>query len=84
MIIEFFLTMVFGLISELLQLLPVLSLPEGAISAFGSVFSLIGTVGYFIPLGTLSSVILVMLFVYNIQIIWGAINWSIRKIPGIS
>jgi hypothetical protein len=53
-------------------------------SAIGSVFTLISSIGYFIPLGTFVAVMTVMLAVYNIQIIWGVVHWVLRKIPGIS
>lgn len=84
MILEFFISTIFFIINGFLSLIPSFELPQSAINAITTVFALIQTVGYFIPLGTLFTVILVMLTFYNITILWGAINWVIRKIPGIS
>jgi len=84
MISEFILTIFFGLIGFFLSIIPSFDVPSGMVSAVSSVFSLIGTVGYFFPISTFVSVMLVMIAVYNIQIVWGLVHWVLRKIPGIS
>lgn len=84
MVVEMILSLFFSIVSGLIYLVPSFSIPAGMSTAISSVFSLIATVGFFIPLGTLFACMVVMLAVYNIQIIWGLIHWVIRKIPGLS
>jgi len=84
MIAELILSVFFGIVKLLIAVIPSFSIPSGMATAIGSVFSLISTIGYFLPLSTFIAVITVMLAVYNIQIIWGLVHWVLRKIPGIS
>lgn len=82
MIIEFLLGIIFSILNGLLSLIPATpALPNGMVNAIDSVFTLISTVGYFLPLSTLSTVLIIMFAVYNIKVIMDFISWILRKIP---
>jgi hypothetical protein len=85
MIIEFLLAMVFGIIEDLLNLLPNLTFPtEGFTSAFSTISGVLSLAGYFMPLDTLGIVLSIGLSFYGFQFLVSLTNWLIRKIPSIS
>jgi len=85
MISEFLIAMIFGLISDLLQLLPDMSFAtDGFSSAFSTIAGVLSLAGYFMPLDTLGIVLSIGLSFYAFQFFVSLINWVIRKIPTIS
>jgi len=85
MITEIFFTVFFFIINTIFSILPNFpNIPTGLLDGLASVFSLIGTVGYFIPLGTLSTVMITIFLAYNIKIVMDIISWVLKKIPTMS
>lgn len=74
---------IFAFLAYLFNLLPDFAV-SGFSTSIGVLFDLISTVGYFIPLGTLASVLSVFLAFYALQFAFSAFNWLLRKIPTIS
>ena len=84
MILEFIISIFFGIVKALLFLVPSFEFPSPVISAFDTIFSLIAGIGYFVPLGHLSFVLVTMFLVYNIKVVMDILTWVIKKIPFIN
>ncbi|MCK5490432.1 MAG: hypothetical protein KAI67_01175 [Candidatus Pacebacteria bacterium] len=84
MIIELILSPIFWAINSALNLLPSVSLPDSFFVAFDSLFSLIATVGFFIPLDTIADALFVLTIYYTLKLSIHIFNFTLRKIPFIS
>lgn len=83
--LKFILGIIISLVNVLLQHIPATpSIPQDLYNAISSIFGLIGTIGYFVPLGTLSAVLIIIFTMYNIKIVADFISWILRKIPTIN
>lgn len=82
MITEFFLELVFGIVTSLLSLLGNFTFPTSSItSAFSVLASFLQGASYFFPMGTLFSCIGLILGFYVLSFSVSLLNWIIRKIP---
>ncbi len=84
MITLVFIQMILYLATLLLILIPSFSLPTAAASSIAGVFALVSGIGYLVPLDVLWQVFLVCFAFYKIDFIWATIQWTYKKIPGIS
>lgn len=84
MIVEFFCNIVFGLLNFLIGLFPSFPSFESLNVSLAPVFYVARLVNVFLPLGVVSSCLLIVLFVYNVKFVWSILMWIIKKIPGVS
>lgn len=82
-IVEIILNPIFWLVDSVLSVIPSFSLPSSASDAINSGFVLLGGVGYFLPLGTISACVVLMFSFYAIKFGVHIFNFLIRKVPAI-
>lgn len=83
MISTFFLTLFNSFINLLLGLLPTGDLPTEISSAIMYFFAVANQFTYVFPVYTLIQAIIVVLIFDGVVLLWQAINWIIRKVPGM-
>ncbi len=74
----------FVAISGILSLFPVLTLPAGMLTALSTAVSMVGSIGYFFPLGDFAAAFLFCLAVYKLEFLIAVFHWVLRKIPGVN
>lgn len=84
MLIDLILTVVLGVISTIVALIPDMSFNPAFMSGFEDVKYLMEIFSYAVPMGVLISCLSVFFLLNNITLIISLANWVIRKIPGIS
>lgn len=84
MILKLLITLFFGIITLLLNMIPKIELPEGFSSFFSDAGYLISFASYFLPIPTILACIGVIFIVDNIKLLMSIFNWIISKIPTIS
>jgi len=83
MIITLFLDFIYLLLQGLIALLPTGHLPTAMTTAFVSLFGLLNTFNYVIPIVALMQVVVLTLALDGAIMLWHFINWAIRKVPGM-
>ena len=81
MIFEIILNPIFWLITNAIYLLPSFSLPTAFVSAMTSFFTLVATIGFFIPLDTIGYILTLFLSFYALRFAMALLSYILRKIP---
>lgn len=84
MISEAIISLLANTIIFVLGFVPAFSVPSEFVGSVAAIAELLATVSYFIPVGTLSLCMLVWVSINNIQAIKQAVDYVVRKIPGLS
>jgi len=84
MILELFITVIFGIIEFILSLLPTITLPSGISSSIDSLFGLYQSVSYFFPMTDVVIFFTTILTLYTIGFSATVLQWIYRKFPGIT
>lgn len=84
MILEMFITLVFGVVELLIGIIPDIQLSAGFLDSMGSVATVVGYMSYVLPMGTMALCVGVFITLNNIKFIIGIFNFVIRKIPFIN
>lgn len=84
MILKLLITLFFGIVTLLLNLIPKIELPQSFNSFFQDAIYLISFGNYFLPIPTILACIAVIFIVDNIKLLMSIFNWIISKIPTIS
>lgn len=83
MILTTILNFLFLFLEAVINLLPQGGLPVVIGSAFSYFIGVINTFSYVVPIGTLLSAVAVVAAFDGALLLWGFINWIVRKIPGM-
>lgn len=83
MIVSFLLSMFQTFIVGLVLLLPTGHLPQGITDAFTYFMGILNAYSFVVPVDTLLQAAAVVLIFDGSMFIWYAINWTLRKIPGM-
>ena len=84
MIVEAIVSLLTNTIIAVLNFVPAFSVPPEFVGSVAAIAELLATVSYFVPVGVLSLCMIVWVSVNNIQAIKQAVDYVIRKIPGLS
>jgi len=82
MIVEAVLGAIFAIIRGVAGLFP--QFPEIDTSGLSELFNVLGMIDMFVDLSVLSTCLVAMFVIMNAEIIWKAIMWVVRKIPGVN
>lgn len=83
MILDLLLTLVFGIASFVVNLIPDISFDSNFILAFQSVANVMNGASYLLPMGTFYLCMTVFFVLHNTTFVISLVNWIIRKIPTI-
>ena len=83
MILEMFISLIFGLVGMLVAIIPDIQLSDGFMNGMGSVSTVVGYMAYVLPMGVMSACVGVFITLSNIKFIIGIFNFVVRKIPFI-
>jgi hypothetical protein len=83
-IVEAIISLFTNTIIAVLNFVPVFSVPPEFVGSVAAIVELLATVSYFVPVGILSLCMIVWVSVNNVQALKQAIDYVIRKIPGLS
>lgn len=84
MISEAIISLLVNTIIFVLGFVPVFSVPPEFVGSVAAIVELLATVSYFVPVGILSLCMIVWVSINNLQALKQAIDYVVRKIPGLS
>lgn len=84
MISELIISLLVNTIIFVLGFVPVFSVPTEFVGSVDAIAELLATVSYFVPVDILSLCMIVWVSINNLQALKQAIDYVVRKIPGIS
>jgi len=79
MITGFFLSALLALLSFIVGLLPVIAFPPQIASAVALFWSYVNLFSMVIPVGTILTVLLLILTYESVKLIWSALHWVLRR-----
>ena len=78
---EMILLIVFGAVKVLLFLVPAVSFPADFITSYASLFVMLASVGYFLPLNSIFGAVVVLISLYMFELIIKVCSYLFVKIP---
>lgn len=85
MIFEVLISIIFGLIELLLNLLfPIILLPSEFLGGIAGFLELLSSVTFLMPIGTLVICTVWVIAMHQYEFFMSVFNWLVRKIPGLS
>lgn len=83
MLISLFLTPILLFVNFLITLIPAFFLPDGLVTSVASVFQMIFSVSYFLPLSQIAIALTFLIAFHFSHFILAGTGWLLRKIPGL-